>query len=123
MTSDEKNALRRAESRANTEHKRAEKFKERLQKLSHELTAARRAIPEQFARGSAETMASVYACLPSDEVAMWLSQRMMASRKRKPPFGLSAEVEEAVRRETAAVLSKCGLDQDGPDDIVRMFQL
>ncbi len=105
--------------------KRAEYFKAQIEKLRRELAAERRKLAENFCRGSAETMAAVYASLPTDDAALALSQLMMASHKKKPPFKLSASVEAAARREAIEVLRKAGLDfdGDGPDVFVRDMAL
>lgn len=105
-----------------TQRKRADSFKAKFTAATHELAAARKQIRLQFARGSAETMAAVYAAMPTDEVAVWIGQRLLASRSRKPPFKLSPEAEESAVRETAAILARCGLDEYGPTDIVEMFR-
>ena len=59
-------------------------------------------------------MAAVYAALPTDEVTIWLSQAMMASRKKKPPFGLSPEIEAAARADAAAILGKTASASTAP---------
>ncbi len=104
---------------------RAEHYKEQVEKLRRELAAERRKLDENFCRGSAETMTAVYASLPTDDAALALSQLMMASHKKKPPFRLSPAVEAAARREAIEVLRKVGLDFDGegPDEIVREMAL
>jgi hypothetical protein len=103
--------------------RRGDRFKAQVHKLKREIVVERRKIAEAYCKGSAETMSSVYAALPSDEVAIWLSQAMMLSRKKKPPFGLSPEIEAAARADAAAILGKYGVSIDGPDDIIKEIAL
>ncbi len=117
--------LKALEAQQAREQARGDRFKAMLAKAKHELVVERRKLDENFCRGSAVTMAAVYAALPTDAAAIALSQLMMASRKKLPPFGLSAETEETVRAETVELLRKAGLDFDGegPAEIVKEFQL
>lgn len=93
-----------------------------LDRLWPEVHKLREAAATAFARGSAETMVAIYAAMPSDEIAQWISQRVMAGRVRRPPFNLSPDLEASAVAETQAILAKVGLDTFGPDDIVRMIR-
>ncbi len=115
--------LKALERNIAVQRRRGDAFKAKLLKAKHQIVLERRKIDEAYCRGSAETMGGVYAALPSDEVAIWLSQAMMASRKKKPPFGLSPEIEAAARADAAAVLGKYGVSIDGPEDIIKEIAL
>lgn len=109
------------------EHARGDKFKAMAAKAEHELVLMRRKLDANFCRGSAVTMAAVYQAVGNDQIALWLSDRLLHQRIRKPPFGLSAEVEAAARRDAIEELRKCGLKNLDPendiDEVIRSIAL
>jgi hypothetical protein len=117
--------LKALERQIAVQRRRGDDFKTKLLQAKHQIVLMRRKLDERFCEGSAQTMAAVYKALPTDDAAIALSQLMMASRVKKPPFNLSPEVEEAARREAIAVLQASGFDFDGdsPAVFVQEYQL
>jgi hypothetical protein len=62
----------------------------------------------EYAEGSAKMLASVYAALGTLELNLWLSQKLLGARTRRPPFNLPPEIEADVRAEVAECLRRCG---------------
>lgn len=102
--------------------KLAEGLRAKNDDLRRTNTELRKAVTHQFARGSAEMLAGVMAAMPDDEVCLWISSRLLSARTRKPPFGLSGEVEDAMTPEVIAMLARCGIDSLGPTDIVNIIR-
>lgn len=104
------------------ERARADKFKTRASDAEHRVVLMRRDLDNAFCRGSAAMMAGVYAAMDDDRVATWISERLLAARVRKPPFGLSVEEESSVVAETDEVLRKAGIEPFGGDEIVQYLR-
>ena len=66
MTKQKQKAL---EVRIERERARGDRFKAMLCKTKHQVVVERRKLNENFCRGSAVTMAAVYAALPTDAAA------------------------------------------------------
>jgi hypothetical protein len=87
-------------------------YKRRAAELLKEVRQLRQEAKSTYQRGrkdgSANAIAGIY-CALSDlglDGAVWLSARMCASRTKKLPFNLPADIERIVRLEIIAELKK-----------------
>lgn len=96
-----------------TQRRRAETFKARALKQQRTIYALTQQLkaqhPRSFAQGSGAMMAAVHDALNDADLSLWISQKLLAQRTRRPPFKLSPEKERMVRTEVAAILKKCGV--------------
>ena len=85
------------------------KLRRDVRKLEAELKVAR---TNGFINGSASMMAGVHDALDDGDLSLWISQRLLAQRRKVPPYHLPPEVETMVREEIAALLKACGIKSD-----------
>lgn len=87
--------------------------RKRTTALASEIRELKDEKAKAYAAGSAETLASVYAALDDlgIDAFVWLGQRLMSARRKKPPFGLPPGIEKNVRAEIVADLRKAGMDR------------
>jgi hypothetical protein len=93
------------------DHRRAQHFKAETIALRKRIRALERELKETHARsfaiGSSHTMAAVHDALDDGDLSLWISQRLLAQRRKCPPFNLSPEKQAMVRSEIAALLKAC----------------
>jgi hypothetical protein len=96
-----------------SEHRRAEIFKANTIRLRQRVFALEREVKSArtagYIAGSAAMMAGVHDALNDSDLSLWISQRLLAQRRKCPPFNLSPEKQALVRAEIAALCKACGI--------------
>lgn len=90
-----------------TARDRAAKFKVELRDARREIAALKRALPEEYRRGSAAMLALIYAALDNQVVLIdWLTTRMRAAGKNRPLPTIPEAIETQIIDEQLIAIAR-----------------